>query len=120
MSDDIIDKYETEEKQVFNEFNFEKIIEPENNILSFEYTVQRRDIDINNHMHNLYYLDLAYDALPKDIYENSSFDNIEIMYKSGAYLGDKLKCFYSNIENEHLVTIKSNDENTLHAIVKLS
>lgn len=120
LTDDIIGKYETEEKQVFESFNFDKIKEPENSILTYEYTVQRRDIDINNHMHNLYYLDLAYEALPKEIYENSSFDDVEIMYKSGAYLGDNLKCFYSQENNEHLVTIKSNDENTLHAIIKLS
>lgn len=120
MSDDIIGKYDTEEKTVFDSFNFDKIKEPENIVLTYEYTVQRRDIDINNHMHNLYYLDLAYEALPKDIYENTSFDNIEIMYKSGAYLDDCLKCFYSNIDNEHFVIIKSNDENTLHAIIKMS
>ena len=120
MNDDIIGKYDTEDKKVFDDFNFSKIKEPENSLLSYEYTVQRRDIDINNHMHNLYYLDLAYEALPKDVYENYSFDNVEIMYKSGAYLGDKLKCFYKEIDNEHFITIKSSDENTLHAIVKLS
>ena len=71
-------------------------------------------------MHNLYYLDLAYEALPEDIYESISFENIEIMYKSAAFLGDNLKCYYSKISNEHFVTIKSNDEKTLHAIIKLS
>jgi len=120
MSDDIIGKYDTEDKKVFDDFNFSKIKQPENNSLTYEYTVQRRDIDINNHMHNLYYLDLAYEALPQDVYENSSFDNVEIMYKSGAYLGDHLKCFYSKVDNEFFVTIKSSDENTLHAIIKMS
>lgn len=114
------EKYQKEDKCVFKDFNFNKLKEPENDKLTFEYIVQRRDIDINNHMHNIYYLDLAYEALPKDVYENCSFDNIEIMYKSGAFLGDNLKCFYSNVENEHIVTIKSNDEKTLHAIIKMS
>ena len=81
--------------------------------------MQRRDIDINKHMHNICYLDLAYEALPKDIYENTSFDNIEIMYKTGALLGEKVKCFYSDIDGEHIVTIKSEDETKLHAIVTL-
>ena len=71
-------------------------------------------------MHNLCYLDLAYEALPKEIYENSSFNDVEIMYKSGAFLGDNLKCFYSQVGNEHFVTIKSNDEKTFHAIIKMS
>lgn len=120
LTDDILSKYEGENTTVFDSFNFDKLVEHENSNLTFEYTVQRRDIDINNHMHNLYYLDLAYEALPKEIYENSSFDNIEIMYKSGALLGDNLKCFYSNVNDEHFITIKSNNETTLHAIIKMS
>jgi medium-chain acyl-[acyl-carrier-protein] hydrolase len=70
-------------------------------------------------MHNLYYLDLAYDSLPKDVYENNSFNNVEIMYKTGAKLYDNLKCFYSSVNGEHIVTVKSEDEKILHAIVKL-
>jgi medium-chain acyl-[acyl-carrier-protein] hydrolase len=120
LTDELVDKYQTENKAVFEDFHFDKLKEPENSNLALEYTVQRRDIDINNHMHNLCYLDLAYEALPKEIYENTSFDNIEIMYKTGSKLYDNLKCFYSKIENEHFVTIKSEDEKILHAIIKLS
>lgn len=120
FTDELVEKYQTESKSVFENFNFNKLKEPEDSILAFEYTVQRRDIDINNHMHNICYLDLAYEALPKDIYENTSFDNIEIMYKTGSLLGDNLKCFYAKVENEFIVTIKSQDEKTLHAIVKIS
>ena len=33
-------------------------------------------------MHNLYYLDLAYEALPEDIYNNKRpFNNVKIVYK---------------------------------------
>ena len=120
LTDDIIGKYQSEEKAVFDSFNFNKLKEPENSVFTLDYTVQRRDIDVNNHMHNLYYLDLAYEALPKDIYENDSFDNVEIMYKSGAFLGDKIKCFYAQVDGKHFITIKSYDEKVLHAIVKLS
>ena len=88
FNDELVEKYQTENKCTFDNFNFEKIKEPENSTLTFEYTVQRRDIDINKHMHNICYLDLAYEALPKDIYENTSFDNIEIIYKTGALLGE--------------------------------
>ena len=120
LTDELVEKYQTENKLAFESFNFDKLKQPENSLLTFEYQVQRRDIDINNHMHNLCYLDLAYEALPKEIYENSSFNNVEIMYKSGAFLGDNLKCFYSQVDNEYFVTIKSNDEKTLHAIIKMS
>lgn len=120
LTDELVEKYQTEHKQVFESFDFEKLKEPEGSIPSFEYQVQRRDIDINQHMHNICYLDLAYEALPKEIYETNSFDNIEIMYKSSAFLGDSLTCFYSCSNDEHIITIKSKDNATLHAIVKLS
>ena len=120
ITPEITEKYSVENKSVFGDFDFKKLQEPKTHSLEYNYTVSRRDIDINSHMHNLYYLDLAYETLPEDVYSNNSFDNIEIMYKSGAKLYDKLKCFYTNIENEHIVTVKSEDEKTLHAIVKLS
>ena len=120
LTDELLEKYQSEDKAVFGSFTFEKLKEPEESSLTFEYKVQRRDIDINGHMHNLCYLDLAYEALPQNVFENTSFDNVEIMYKTGSYLGDTLKCFYSYNNNEHIVTIKSQDEKTLHAIVKLS
>lgn len=119
FTDELVEKYQTEDKYVFENFNFDKLKEPENNIFAFEYTVQRRDIDINNHMHNLCYLDLAYESLPQEIYENIYFNNVEIMYKSGAFLGDKLKCFYSKEDNNYIITIKNYEETTLHAIIKL-
>ena len=119
LNNDILDKFSPEEK-IAIDFNFKKIPEPETHSSVYNYTVLRSDIDINHHMHNLRYLDLAYEALPKDVYENNLFDDVEIMFKKECYLGDNLKCFYSFINNEHIITIKSNDENTLHAIVKLS
>lgn len=119
LTDELLSKYEPVNKCVFGTPNIDKLKEPENYSSIYEYTVTRRDIDINNHMHNSCYLDLAYDALPKDVYENNTFDNFEIMYKTGALLGDKLKCFYSQVDDEYFVTIKSEDEKTLHAIIKL-
>ena len=119
LTDDMVSKYQPEDKAVFGDFEFKKVQEPDTFSNVYEYTVLRRDIDINGHMHNLNYLDLAYEALPKDVYESTSFDNVEIMYKSGALLGDKLKCYYSNMNNEHIVTIKSEDNSVLHSIIKL-
>ena len=119
LTDDMVSKYQPEDKAVFGDFEFKKVQEPDTFSNVYEYTVLRRDIDIIGHMHNLNYLDLAYEALPKDVYESTSFDNVEIMYKSGALLGDKLKCYYSNMNNEHIVTIKSEDNSVLHSIIKL-
>lgn len=79
----------------------------------------RRDIDINKHVHNLYYLDYANEALPEEIYKDARFDNIEIMYKKQIKLGDEINCYYSKEEDKNIITIKSKDDKILHAIVEL-
>ena len=39
--------------EAIDSFNFDKLKEPMNSTLTFEYTVQRRDIDINNQNRNM-------------------------------------------------------------------
>lgn len=121
ISPEILSKYESEDIPVFeNEPETDKIICPEvepSNI--FLYTIARRDIDINKHLHNLYYLDLAYETLPENIYQNIEFNQVEIMYKKEIKYNDKIKCFYYYDNNEHYVAIKSDDETTLHATIRL-
>lgn len=119
ITDEVLDKYAPEEKNILDTLDFDKLKEPESNLSEYIYKVQRRDIDINNHMHNLYYLSLAYETLPEDIYNSEEFNNIEIMYKKGIKLGNTVKCLYSFENNTHFVTIKSEDEKFLHAIIKL-
>lgn len=120
ITDDIIQRYEPEEINVFENPDIEKLIEPTSYSNEYIYTTQRRDIDVNKHMHNLNYLSLAYEALPEEIYISDECNSIEIMYKKGIVLGDTVKCLYSYTDNFHYVTIKSEDDKTLHAIVKLS
>ena len=71
-------------------------------------------------MHNLYYLDLAYEVLPEDIYQNAELNHIEIMYKKEITLHDTVTCHYSYENEKHVITIKSKDDTILHAIIQLS
>lgn len=120
ITPEIMDKFPTLEKSVFEGESIEKLREPENSNFVYEYKIQRRDIDTNHHVNNLNYLDYAYEALPEDIYSNINFSNVEIMYKHEAKLGDTLSLFYTNAEeNEHIITIKNKEDNSLNAIVKL-
>lgn len=119
ITPEIINKYDPEIISVFDgETEISKLIEPKEYSSTFTYTILRKDIDINNHVHNISYLDLAYEALPEDVYSNIEFNNIEIMYKKETKLGEIVKCLYSNIDGEHYVTIKSEDEKILHSIIK--
>lgn len=113
-------KYESEpEKSVFQEKEIEKIKAPEEYKSSIIYQTKRKDIDVIGHMHNIYYLDLAYEALPLEIYEKRPFDEIRIMYKKEIKLGDTVICKYSKESDKHIVVIQSEDEKTLHAIIEL-
>ncbi len=120
VEDKMANKYKSEtEKRVFKEDDIEKLKAIQNYQNSIIYETKRKDIDIIGHMHNLYYLDLAYEAMPKEVYEKRPFDKIRIMYKKEIKLGDIVKCQYGYEDNKHQVVIQSEDEKILHAIVEL-
>lgn len=117
---EVEEKFECIDKCVFKDKVTERLKEPENSEFVSEYTILRRDIDTNHHVNNLNYLDFAYEALPKDIYDSTFFANVEIMYKHEAKLGDTLLLFYAYTPNdEHIITIKNKNDNKIHSIIKL-
>lgn len=119
ISDEIVDDYGPVDFKIFDN-DFSKLSEPKEEYSnSYVYTIMRRDLDTNKHVNNLNYIDFALEALPNDVYENTLFQEVEIMYKKQCLYGDKIKCLYLKSENgEHIVTIKSEDLSVLHAIVK--
>lgn len=119
ITPEMIASYECESKKVFEDKSNLKLKEPKTVKSEITYKVQRRDIDVNNHVHNLYYLSYAYEALPQEIYEQGEYCNIEIMYKSQIKLSDEIKCLYTEEEGQNIITIKSIDNKVLHSIIKL-
>lgn len=121
ITPEIVGKYKMLEKSVFGELELEKInlINVQDYTNSIKYEVKRRDIDINGHMHNIYYLDLAYEALPEEVYENRPYNNVRISYKNEIKLGDNVSCNYANINGKHMVIIKNDSKNIINAIIEL-
>ncbi len=120
VEDEVANKYESEkDKSVFNIQELDKLKEPESFLSQVEYTVCRRDIDVYKHMHNLYYLDLAYEALPEDVYYAPELANVRITYKKEIKLGDKVNCKYTKENNKHIVIIRSENDKITHAIIEL-
>jgi len=101
-----------------NAFN-EKLKVPENLKLNFNYEIQRRDIDTNGHVNNLNYIDFALETLDENIYNSNTFHSLEVIYKKEIKLHEKINCYYSCEDGKHIVTIKSEDNKTVHAVVKL-
>lgn len=118
ITDEIHSNYEPENIRVFEE-DFEKIKVIENFTINKSYEVQRADIDINKHMHNLNYLKVAYEILPEKVFFNLESNNVRIMYKHQILLGSKINCNYYMLNNKHIVTMKSEDNKILHAVIEL-
>ena len=111
-------KYQSEpERNVFGE-EIEKLHEIENEEICMQIKTRRTDIDINNHVNNLNYLDLAYEILPEEIY-NSDLKNVRITYKHQTEPGETVNVSYAKIENKNIITIKTENKEKLHAIVEL-
>lgn len=119
ITEDIVNSYGLNNKAVFNVNLDEKPKVPENNSLNFTYKVQRRDIDTNHHVNNLFYIDFALETIPENIYLSNEFNNIEIFYKKEIKYGEIINCYYSFEDNKHIVTIKSEDNSILHSIITL-
>lgn len=117
-SREIVDVYGTHDKSVFNVLD-ERLREPSNSKKTFEYKIQRRDIDVNNHVNNLFYLDFAEEALPREVC-GKLFDCVEIYYKKATKLDDSISCFYANVDDKHVVTIKSKETGCVHALIRFS
>ena len=106
-------------KCVFEDTFNEKLKVPEALKLNFNYAIQRRDIDTNGHVNNLNYIDFALETLDEEIYNNNTFYNLEVIYKKEIKLYEKINCYYSFENDKHIVTIKSEDNETVHAVIKL-
>lgn len=119
INDDIRNSYITDTKNVFGADDIEKIDVPNQYDSEYEYSAMRRDIDLNEHVHNLFYLDLAIEALPEEVFDSTELDNVRISYKNQIKLNDKVKCKYTCDGEFHTVTIFSEDEKEIHALIKL-
>lgn len=113
------ERYEPETKSVFESWDIEKTLPCKESIYETEYVAQRNDVDFNLHMHNIYYMNLAYNTLPIDVYEARPFNNFKISYKREIKLGEVVKCKYSFADGVHKVTVYNKDETKVHSIITL-
>lgn len=118
LNDEIKKVYEPEEVRVFEEETLDKPFIPENFTNEFSYTVGRKDIDLNNHMHNIYYMNLAYEAFPEEVYQNMPYDNFRITYKKEIAIGDTVVARYTKIDGKHYVVIENKEKNVVNAIIE--
>jgi acyl-ACP thioesterase len=75
------------------------------------YTVRYSDIDINNHMNSIKYIEHTTDIFDLDFFKNNNIRKFEIAYMAEGSFGDKLKLYKNEISpNECVIDTKKGDE----------
>ena len=116
----MMDEYGTVEDAVFDE-PMKRLKMLTDAPKTWEYTILKRDIDINRHVNNLCYLDYAVESLPAGV-EAVDFNDVTIMYKKAALLGDSIACFGDWETDEHgayVTAVKDPEGAHLHAVISL-
>lgn len=106
---ELMERYHPDEKRVFEDDKMPKISEPESWTSEKDIQLRRSDIDFNNHLHNLCYLDFALEMLPDPVYLKGGFKGIRIAYKTAVKEGESLVARYTAMEDGHLVGIYGRD-----------
>ena len=104
----------------FEEMKIKKLEEPENYSNEREFYIDWNWLDVNMHMNNVHYVEIAEMMLPEEIKVKNDYSGIEIMYKKEIKYKEKIKCMYAETKDEYIVTIKNEDLSELHAIIKLT
>lgn len=110
--------YKPESDRHVFEDDIKDITAVSNTDFTMDYRIMRRDMDVNGHMHNLSYLEGAYEVLPIDIYRTVEFNEIQISYKKEIREGDKVQASYKAI-SEDCCQVVFSGERGINAVVQL-
>lgn len=115
ITDELVAKYQPElNKNAFGDEEFPKIVEQDAYEQEIDYYIRKSDIDINNHVHNLNYLDMAYEVL--DI---KQVNNVRILYKKEIKYNDKIKVLGLVKNSKNYIKIYNLDDNSINALIEL-
>ena len=118
ITQEIIEKYKPEDKSVYDESNLGIVHEPKEFEREIVLPLRRSDIDFNEHVHNLNYLDFALEALPEEIYKRDDYSNMRIIYRRAMKSSDiAAVCKYAHDGKRHTVCIYSGETGSLMCIV---
>lgn len=108
------------DEHVFEMNDLPKITIPKVKIINQDnYKIRRFDLDLNKHVHNLNYLNYAYELLPDDIFDGQELNNVEIVYKREIKFGEIIKSFLYEENGVYTIVIKDEEECLIHSIIKL-
>lgn len=81
--------------------------------------IRNRDIDINGHVNNVAFVEIALNALSREQYKKLDKMNLEVHYKKECKNQDTLKTVLYEENNEYTIVLKSSESDTIYSIVKV-
>ncbi len=121
LTDDIVQAYETDGTYTAFDEEIEKLEYDEDmieNSVTTNYNVRRSDIDVNRHVHNIQYIDIAYEAMPDEVFFDfikGRYRNFHILYKKEIMYKDTVVCKYFEKNGQHTIVMFVDDE--MHAMM---
>lgn len=117
FDDELSNAYAPEDKNAFGE-ELPRVKEPQEYELEKEYVIQKEDIDVNGHVHNSNYLDVAFDIVPGFDENKKNYDNVLIEFKKEIMYEDNVRVHYKNEKDKDIVALKVDGK--LNALLFLS
>ena len=117
FDDELSNAYAPEDKNAFGE-ELPKVKEPTEYELEDEYIIKKSDIDVNGHLHNSNYLDIAFGIIPNFNENTNNFNNVLIEFKKEIMYGEDVRVHYKKEDDKEIVSLKVNGK--LNAIIVLS
>ena len=108
-----MDRYESEpENRVFTE-KITKTDIPDTDYIEIAYNILRRDVDHLGHMHNISYLDVAYDVMPEEYFNGPHFNFVSIEYRKELLKNDDVKTHFYKIDNGCIISLNTDKINSV-------
>lgn len=114
LSDDLIASYNPEYGRSAFDFPDTGLKESETYDKVIDYYIRKTDIDINDHVHNLNYLDMAYEIMP-DIEP----DNVIIVYKKEIKYKTDVLVSLKTTDNTYQIKVSSKENNQTNTLMLL-
>ena len=120
VTQELADSYESEpDRTNFPNLRLRVAKEPEAYESESEWQIGRNWIDVNRHMNNVYYAEMAEMSIPEEKIDGFAAPQFDIFYRKEIKCGQTVRCFYVEEEDGYTVAVKSADGETLHAQIKL-
>jgi acyl-ACP thioesterase len=115
---DFMDDIDSPDKERAINDNFQKLSIPKNPEIEKQFNVRLNDLDINQHVNNVKYIEWALGSIPLEDWKKKELAALEISYRAETKYGERVSVLTEQNRNKvfHQV-LSSNDQRSLAVLV---